>query len=123
MDRIIIDLKTGQQTVVPLTQDEIDDALVRTAAENTPEKITAIYEQALDNMLNSVAHAHRYNDRFTFAIRAAYPGPWQAEGLAFAQWMDTCNAQAYQMLQDVLDGKIPQPTVEEFLASLPEFAV
>lgn len=79
------------------------------------------YEQALDNMLDSVANAHRYNDRFTFAIRAAYPGPWQVEGMAFAQWMDTCNAQAYQMLLDVQDGKIPQPTVEEFLDSLPKF--
>ena len=38
MSRIVIDCKTGEQAVVPLTQAELDDAAVRTAAEKAPTK-------------------------------------------------------------------------------------
>jgi hypothetical protein len=78
-------------------------------------------ETALDNFLDATAKERRYNDRFTFALRAGYPGPWQAEGQAFAVWMDGVNAQAYQLLQDVQAGIVPMPTVAEFLATLPAF--
>lgn len=37
-------------------------------------------------------------------------------------WMDQqCNRPAKQLMQDVIAGIKPQPTLEEFLASLPEF--
>lgn len=100
---------------IPITEEEADQL------NSQKSSIVSVYEAELDKFLDSVARSHRYNDRFTFAIRAAYPGPWQAEGLAFAQWMDTCNAQAYQMLLDVQEGRLQQPTVEEFLNSLPDF--
>ena len=38
MSRIVIDVQTGEQTVVPLTQAELDDAAARTAAEKAPTK-------------------------------------------------------------------------------------
>lgn len=85
--------------------------------------IADIYEKALDEKLDSVAREYRYNNRFTFALRAGYPGPYQAEGIAFAQWMDNCNTQAFQLLEDVKNQIIPMPTVEEFLDSLPEFVI
>lgn len=111
-----------------------DDFYYRTEQDSAPyvvftrksdEQINAVlakrYEQRLDNHLDSVAQANRYNDRFTFALRAGYTGPYQAEGIAFAQWMDTCNAQAYTLLQDVLAGTVPAPTLDEFVAGLPAF--
>lgn len=97
---------------------------VRTAtpeeqAQATQARITE-FEQALDAHLDTTAQAKRYNDRFTCALRAGYAGPFQAEGAAFAVWMDQCNAQAYALMQSVLDGTAPAPdTVEAFIATLP----
>jgi hypothetical protein len=107
---------------------EQDDApyvvYTRKSDEQIAEVMLRKFEQALDEHLNSVAQEHRYNDRFTFAIRAGYPGPFQAEGLAFATWMDTCNSQAYQLLTDVQAGTTPMPaTPADFIATLPAFVM
>lgn len=85
----------------------------------TQEEILAPFLQAMDDLFNSTAQARRYDSRVTCALRAGYPGPFQAEGLAFAQWMDTCNALGYQVMADVLAGNIPMPTVQAFLGMLP----
>lgn len=61
-------------------------------------------DQALSNYLDQVAQQRRYDDRKSCALRAGYPGPFQAEGLAFATWMDTCNALAYQFLKEIQEG-------------------
>lgn len=85
----------------------------------TQDELLASYQQALDELFNSTAQARRYDSRVTCALRAGYPGPFQAEGLAFAQWMDACNALGYQLMAEVLGGQRPMPTVPEFLAMLP----
>jgi hypothetical protein len=81
----------------------------------------AKYEAALDAQLDAVARRYRYDNRFTFALRAAYPGPWRADGIAFAQWMDACNVQAFTLLQEVMAGQAVLPSLADFIASLPEF--
>lgn len=78
------------------------------------------YERALDNMLDTEAQSRRYTNRLTCALRAGYPGPYQAEGIAFAQWMDGCNQQAYNLMLEVMQGKAPMPTIDEFLAMFPK---
>jgi len=87
----------------------------------TQEQIIAQYERVLDVHLDSVARQHRYNDRFTFALRAGYFGPYQAEAIAFAQWMDDCNVQAFARMSRVLAGLEPMPTIEDLIAELPAF--
>ena len=87
----------------------------------TQTEIIAQYEAALDAHLDSVAQQHRYQDRFSFALRAGFDGPYQAEGVAFAQWMDECNVQAFELLNDVVSGDAELPTLEDFIESLPEF--
>lgn len=78
-------------------------------------------EAALDAHFDSVAGQRRYRDRVTCTLRAGYPGPFQAEGQAFAGWMDTCNHLAYQIMAEVLAGTRPEPTnAEAFIALLPE---
>ena len=78
------------------------------------------FQRAHDAHLNAAARARRYDSIHTAALRAAYPGPWQAEGLAFAQWMDACNVAGYQLLAGVEAGTTPAPaTVEAYLATLP----
>lgn len=86
-------------------------------------EVIAQYERALDNHLDSVAKQYRYNDRFTFALRAGYPGPYHDEAVAFAAWMDTCNVQAFTLLSEVQAGNATMPTIEGFIESLPVFVL
>lgn len=88
----------------------------------TPHAPTvADFEAALDAHLDAKAHERRYTDRFTCALRAGYTGPFQAEGIAFAQWMDNCNAYAYQLLSDVQAGnRQPPASIAAFIEELPD---
>lgn len=87
----------------------------------THEEIAARYEALLDNHLDAVAKAHRYRDRERFALRSGYPGPYQAEGIAFGTWMDTCNKLSYDLMDDVIAGRVELPTPEQFINDLPIF--
>ena len=42
----------------------------------------------------------------------------QAEGIAFAAWMDQCNALAYQLLAEVVAGTRPMPDSPQALIDL-----
>lgn len=77
------------------------------------------YDAALTAHLDAEAQTRRYADRVSCSVRAGYVGPFQAEGIAFAQWMDACNATGYSMLEDFQSGLIPQPTIAEMIAALP----
>ena len=89
----------------------------------TQAEVIALYEKALDDRLDSVAKLHRYDSRFTFALRAGFPGPYHDEAVAFATWMDTCNLQAFTLLSEVQAGNAALPTIEAFIASLPAFSL
>lgn len=106
---------------------EMDEAPYVIYSPRPPEEVTAslirIYERELDDHMDRVAQQYRYDTRFTFALRAGYTGPYQDEGVAFASWMDQCNAQAYALLDQVLSQQVPLPTIEEFIASLPTFTM
>lgn len=75
--------------------------------------------QALDSHYDAKAAERQYDSRFTCALRAGYAGPYQAEGMAFAKWMDACNVYAYQQIDKITSGQRPTPTVEQFIAELP----
>jgi hypothetical protein len=85
----------------------------------TPEQIILQYTAALEAMYDEKANERRYDNRFTCALRAGYPGPFQAEGIAFATWMDSCNALGYQILAEVQSGQRPVPTILQFLSEMP----
>lgn len=75
--------------------------------------------KAMDALFDTTAKSKNYDNRITCALRAGYPGPFQAEGIAFASWMDAQNAKAYLMLAEVQAGTRPMPaTVDEALALL-----
>lgn len=69
---------------------------------------------------DAVAKAKNYDNRYTCALRAGYAGPFQAEGQAFAQWMDACNAYGYQELDKMKQGLRTVPTIDQFIEELPE---
>lgn len=82
------------------------------------EEQVQAFDAALVAHLDQVARERRYDNRITCALRAGYPGPFQAEGQAFAAWMDGCNALAYQLLAEVMSGKRPMPTDPQALIDL-----
>lgn len=85
------------------------------------EETIAEYEASLDSHMDAVAKSHRYDSRYTFALRAAFDGPYHEEGKAFAIWMDSCNFHALEILNKCLSGAIEIPTLQEFIADLPKF--
>lgn len=83
--------------------------------------LAAQYDHALAKHLDTVAQSKRYDNRVTCALRAGYSGPFQAEGQAFAAWMDACNATAYQWWAEIEAGTKPMfASTDEFIAALPQ---
>jgi hypothetical protein len=78
------------------------------------------YDRALTAHLDAVAQSRRWQDRIRLMARAGFPGPWQADAIAFGQWADTCNSIGYAILADFQAGTIPQPAIAEVIAALPE---
>ncbi|MBQ0917441.1 hypothetical protein KBW71_03230 [Hydrogenophaga aromaticivorans] len=112
MARYEFNIQTGRKVELP-------DLPAPPAAEPSAAEAQAPYIAALDGFIDMVALRRGYDTRYTCALRAAYPGPFQAEGLAFAQWMDACYVAGQTVLSEVLAGKREQPTVDDFLKTLP----
>lgn len=83
------------------------------------DEIQLALTDVLNAHLDSVAGQRRYDSRFTCALRAGFPGPFQAEGLAFAAFMDACNMVGYTMMKRAKAGEIPVPTDAELIAAMP----
>ena len=83
------------------------------------QRILDKYQRAHDEHLNAAARARRYDSIHTAALRAGYAGPYQAEGQAFAEWMDACNAVGYQIMDEVGAGTRAPLSIEEYLGLLP----
>ncbi|MBU1282694.1 MAG: hypothetical protein KJ989_12905 [Gammaproteobacteria bacterium] len=101
---------------LPLNRGDIWDGLRWTA---DPVDVQAALTIALNSHLDSVAGQCRYDSRFTCALRAGFPGPFQAEGMAFAKFMDDCNMVGYTIMQQVKAGLRPVPTEAELIAEMP----
>ena len=82
------------------------------------EEQIAVFDAALVAYLDATARERRYDNRVTCALRAGYTGPFQAEGIAFAAWMDQCNALAYSLLAEVAAGTRPMPDSPQALIDL-----
>jgi hypothetical protein len=98
---------------------EVEATYVVPEPPSIAEQVQA-FDAALVAHLDDVARQRRYDNRITCALRAGYPGPFQAEGQVFATWMDGCNALAYQLLSEVMTGKRPMPdSPDALIAELP----
>lgn len=73
------------------------------------------FTNALTAHLDATAQQRRYDNRITCMVRAGFAGPFQAEGLAFAEWADTCNATAYALLAEVQASTRPMPQTTQAL--------
>ncbi len=96
------------------------DAAIAAAAAAASARVVEAFDLALTEHLDATARAKKYDNRITCMVRAGFIGPFQAEGLAFATWCDTCNILAYQMLAAVQAGTEPMPaSPAAFIATLP----
>ena len=83
------------------------------------QRIVDKYQRAHDEHLQAAAQTRRYDSIHTAALRAGYPGPFHAEGIAYAQWMDDCNAAGYQIMAEVESGTRGALSVAEYIDLLP----
>ena len=90
------------------------------SAPPAPALTVADFDAALTAHLDATAQARQYDNRITCMVRAGFPGPFQAEGQAFATWCDTCNAMAYTLLAEAQAGTRPLPaTTQALIDTLP----
>lgn len=94
--------------------------VVQVTDEQRQAEVLATYDAALMAHYNAVAAQRNYDSYVTVTMRAGYAGPFQAEALAFAQWMDGCNVAGYTLIQEVKAGTKQLPTIEAFIVGLPQ---
>ena len=108
-------------TTLSIEQETLVSEWVENYVPEPPAALTlSDYDAALTQHLDAVAQSRRWADRISLMSRAGFPGPWQADAIAFGTWADGCNVIGYQLLADYQAGTIPQPTISEMLALLPE---
>lgn len=95
------------------------------APDTTPtiEQISIVLQARVQQYMDAQARLRRWDNIRSAAIRAGYPGPYQAEGIAYATWMDACWAHCYQVLADVVAGLRLVPTEAELIAELPQLVL
>lgn len=69
-------------------------------------------------MLNQRAQERDYDTIHAAVIRAAYPGPYQQEGMAYGVWMDTCWQSFFALTAAAEGAGRPFPNDEEILAAM-----
>jgi hypothetical protein len=84
------------------------------------EQVRIDTTNAIQNLLDSTALAHGYDDlRSTISYVGSSVPKWNAEGVRAKAWRDECWTKAYEIQEAVKAGTIPLPSVEEVLAQMP----
>ena len=87
--------------------------------EKTEEQLILEIQSAVASHLDIPAKEKLYDSVHTAALRAGFVGPFQAEGIAFATWMDACWIKCYELLAEVKAGTRPVMTPKEVISELP----
>jgi len=85
----------------------------------TPEQLLKSIEQAIEKHMDEVAQSKRYDNRDSCRLYAGYVNPFQADALAFGQWVAQCWLVSNQAQADIMNGLRTIPTPEEAVAELP----
>lgn len=79
------------------------------------------YQLAIDAHVQATARGRGYNDAASCASYVSSSNPqWAAEAQAFVGWRDAVYVAAFTALGAVQAGEMAPPSVEDFIASLPE---
>ena len=80
-----------------------------------------VYENAVQAHLDAMAQTRGYDNTYTcLSYLSSTDEKWKRESNAFNVWRDNVWRKAHEILDAVLCGAIPQPTVEEVIAQLPK---
>lgn len=87
----------------------------------TPEQIIEMFRLAIQGHVDATARSRNYDSGTSLAGYVASTNPtWAAEAQAFVAWRDAVWLYAYVELDKVTGGQREAPTVEDFIAELPE---
>ncbi|EJC75573.1 hypothetical protein Rleg10DRAFT_5793 [Rhizobium leguminosarum bv. trifolii WSM2012] len=79
------------------------------------------YQSAIQAMVDQRARDKLFNDGVTMASYiASTVKPWADQAQAFVAWRDSVWQHSYLELAKVQAGEREQPTIDQFLAELPE---
>lgn len=79
------------------------------------------YENAVQAHLDATAQTRGYDNTYTcLSYRDSSDEKWKREANIFNLWRDSVWRKAHEILDAVMCGAIPQPTVEEVIAQLPK---
>jgi hypothetical protein len=96
-------------------------SLVRPEKVLTDEEQKKIYENAVQAHLDATAQSHGYDNTYTcLSYRDSSDEKWKREANIFNLWRDSVWHKAHEILDAVMCGAIPQPTIEEVIAQLPK---
>lgn len=109
---------TDDNGVFHSAQDQ-EAAAILDAKNKSDSSMLERFDLQLALFFDKKAQEKKYDNRITAALRAGYTGPYQAECILFAQWMDNCNVYTYQALNEVISGTRPEMTFEELVNELP----
>lgn len=89
----------------------------------TPEELQKLFTDAIQKRLDDFAKTRNYDSIMSVATYATSTNPrFAAEGRYAVEVRDATWARGYEILDDVLSGKRPMPTIEEAIAELPPLA-
>lgn len=108
-------------SLLPIGSVAITDAEAAEARRPDPAETVNAYTAAIQTHLDSVAQAWGYDNIYTAVTYADEPTvpEFSREGKAIRAWRSRVWAAARQTLADVQAGKLPLPSIEEMIASLP----
>lgn len=125
LSKIPIPLKNDDYSVVSSDYIEYEEWLSKG---NIPSQATVlnikeeseVFIRKLEEYYDKMAQMKNYDNRYTCALRAAYPGPFKNEGTAFGIWMDECNRKCYEIFDNISRGESVPITFEELVDQLPK---
>ena len=117
-------LRTFRLKAKPTKGQSVFDALTEQAAAtdaDSPELGIEALKNAVQAHLDATAQADDWDSIYTAALRASFAGPYQANGIAYATWMDACWLRCHEVEAEVLAGKRAVPSADELIGLLPVF--
>lgn len=88
---------------------------------NPPEKKLREFQSAIELHVDNVAASKSYANALSLAGYATSTVPqWQAETIAFVAWRDQVWVYSFTELSKFQNGEREIPTIEEFIAELPQ---